>query len=120
RAEIGALADRVMVGFNRRFDPSFRDIRTRVAAGEIGTLEQLVITSRDPAPPDAAYIATSGGLLRDMTTHDPDIAPAFRGEVGAGSATGANLISAEIAAVGDIDGAGGATERLPVDPTGQY
>jgi myo-inositol 2-dehydrogenase/D-chiro-inositol 1-dehydrogenase len=105
RAEIGALADRVMVGFNRRFDPSFRDVRTRVAAGEIGTLEQLVITSRDPAPPDAAYIATSGGLLRDMTIHDLDMARFFLGDVVEVSATGANLISDEIAAVGDIDGA---------------
>ncbi len=65
--EIGALVDRVMVGFNRRFDPSFRDIRTRVEAGEVGPLEQLTIISRDPAPPPAAYVATSGGLFRDMT-----------------------------------------------------
>lgn len=105
RAEIGALADRVMVGFNRRFDPSFGDIRTRVAAGEIGTLEQLVIISRDPAPPPAAYIATSGGLFRDMTIHDFDMARYFLGEVVEVTATGANLISDEIAAAGDIDSA---------------
>ena len=67
REEIVALVDRVMVGFNRRFDPSFRDIRTRVEAGEVGPLEQLTIISRDPAPPPAAYAATSGGLFRDMT-----------------------------------------------------
>ena len=62
RTEIGTLADRVMVGFNRRFDPSFRDIRTRVGAGEVGALEQLTIISRDPAPPPAGYVASSGGL----------------------------------------------------------
>ena len=106
RAEIGTLADRVMVGFNRRFDPSFRDIRTRVAAGEIGTLEQLVIISRDPAPPPAAYVATSGGLFRDMTIHDFDMARFFLGEVVEVMATGANLVSDEIAAAGDIDGGG--------------
>jgi myo-inositol 2-dehydrogenase / D-chiro-inositol 1-dehydrogenase len=105
RAEIGALADRVMVGFNRRFDPSFGDIRRRVAAGEIGTLEQLVIISRDPAPPPAAYVATSGGLFRDMTIHDFDMARYFLGEVVEVTATGANLISDEIAAAGDIDSA---------------
>jgi myo-inositol 2-dehydrogenase / D-chiro-inositol 1-dehydrogenase len=105
RAEIGALADRVMVGFNRRFDPSFGDIHRRVAAGEIGTLEQLVIISRDPAPPPAAYIATSGGLFRDMTIHDFDMARSFLGEVVEVTATGANLISDEIAAAGDIDAA---------------
>ena len=81
RAEIGDLAARVMVGFNRRFDPSFADIRARVSAGEIGGLEQLVIISRDPAPPPAAYVATSGGLFRDMTIHDFDMARFFLGEV---------------------------------------
>jgi myo-inositol 2-dehydrogenase/D-chiro-inositol 1-dehydrogenase len=105
RAEIGPLAARVMVGFNRRFDPSFRDIRTRVGAGEIGTLEQLVIISRDPAPPPPGYVATSGGLFRDMTIHDFDMARYFLGEVVEVSATGANLISDEIAAAGDVDAA---------------
>jgi myo-inositol 2-dehydrogenase/D-chiro-inositol 1-dehydrogenase len=105
RADIGALADRVMLGFNRRFDPSFRDIRSRVTAGEIGTLEQLVIVSRDPAPPPAGYVATSGGLFRDMTIHDFDMARYFLGEVVEVTATGANLVSDEIAAAGDIDGA---------------
>jgi myo-inositol 2-dehydrogenase / D-chiro-inositol 1-dehydrogenase len=105
RAEIGALADRVMVGFNRRFDPSFRDIWTRVAAGEIGTLEQLTIISRDPAPPPVAYVAVSGGLFRDMTIHDFDMARYLLGEVVEVTATGANLISDEIEATGDIDSA---------------
>jgi myo-inositol 2-dehydrogenase/D-chiro-inositol 1-dehydrogenase len=105
RAEIGALADRVMVGFNRRFDPSFGDVRARVAAGEIGSLEQLVIISRDPAPPPPGYVATSGGLFRDMTIHDFDMARFFLGEVVELTARGANLVSDEIAAVGDIDGA---------------
>jgi myo-inositol 2-dehydrogenase/D-chiro-inositol 1-dehydrogenase len=105
QAEIGALADRVMLGFNRRFDPSFGDIRARVAAGEIGDLEQLVIISRDPAPPPADYVATSGGLFRDMTIHDFDMARFFLGEVVEVTATGANLISPDITAAGDIDGA---------------
>jgi myo-inositol 2-dehydrogenase/D-chiro-inositol 1-dehydrogenase len=105
RAEIGPLADRVMVGFNRRFDPSFRDILTRVEAGEVGPLEQLVIISRDPAPPPAAYVTTSGGLFRDMTIHDFDMARFFLGEVVEVTATGANLISDEIADAGDIDSA---------------
>ena len=105
RAAIGALAERVMLGFNRRFDPSFADIRARVQAGEIGTLEQLTIISRDPAPPPAGYVATSGGLFRDMTIHDFDMARFFLGEVVEVSATGSNLVSPEIAEAGDIDGA---------------
>lgn len=105
QAEIGVLADRVMLGFNRRFDPSFADIRARVAAGDIGNLEQLVIISRDPAPPPADYVASSGGLFRDMAIHDFDMARFFLGEVVEVTATGANLISPEITAAGDIDGA---------------
>lgn len=105
REEIGELAHRVMVGFNRRFDPSFRDVRARVAAGEVGALEQLTIISRDPAPPPAAYVATSGGLFRDMTIHDFDMARFFLGEVTEVTATGANLISEDVAAAGDIDAA---------------
>jgi myo-inositol 2-dehydrogenase/D-chiro-inositol 1-dehydrogenase len=115
RAAIGPLTDRVMLGFNRRFDPSFADIRARVAAGEIGTLEQLTIISRDPAPPPAGYVATSGGLFRDMTIHDLDMARFFLGEVVEVTATAANLISEEIREAGDVDtavvvlrGAGGA------------
>ncbi len=105
RTQLGDLTDRVMVGFNRRFDPSFADIRERVAAGEVGALEQLVIISRDPAPPPPAYVATSGGLFRDMMIHDLDMARFFLGDVVAVTALGSNLISREIAQAGDIDGA---------------
>ena len=94
-----------MVGFNRRFDPTFTEIRDRIAAGEIGKLEQLIITSRDPAPAPAAYIASSGGLFRDMTIHDFDMARFFLGEVVEVQATGANLIEPYIAEAGDIDSA---------------
>jgi myo-inositol 2-dehydrogenase/D-chiro-inositol 1-dehydrogenase len=109
-AEIGSLSPTVMVGFNRRFDPSFREIRDRVAAGEIGRLEQLVITSRDPAPAPKAYIETSGGLFRDMTIHDFDMARFLLGSSGSGEvvevqAMGANLIEPYIAEAGDIDSA---------------
>jgi myo-inositol 2-dehydrogenase/D-chiro-inositol 1-dehydrogenase len=105
RADLGELTDRVMLGFNRRFDPSFAEIRRRVTAGDIGALEQLTIISRDPTPPPAAYVAVSGGLFRDMMIHDLDMARFFLGEVVAVSALGANLISAEIGAAGDVDGA---------------
>jgi myo-inositol 2-dehydrogenase / D-chiro-inositol 1-dehydrogenase len=103
--ELQGLESTVMVGFNRRFDPTFAEIRDRVAAGEIGQLEQLLITSRDPAPASAAYIAGSGGLFRDMTIHDFDLARFFLGEVVEVQATGANLIEPYIAEAGDIDSA---------------
>ena len=105
REDLGELTDRVMLGFNRRFDPSFADVHARVAAGDIGSLEQLTIISRDPAAPPRQYVETSGGLFRDMMIHDFDMARFFLGDVAEVTALGANLISAEIADAGDIDGA---------------
>ncbi len=103
--EIGPLDPLVMIGFNRRFDPSFRALRDRIQEGKIGKLEQLTITSRDPGPPPAAYIKVSGGLFRDMTIHDFDIARFIAGDVVAVHAVGANLVAPEIKALGDIDAA---------------
>ncbi|HEX4259984.1 MAG TPA: Gfo/Idh/MocA family oxidoreductase, partial [Acetobacteraceae bacterium] len=85
--------------------PSFRALRERLEAGEIGTLEQLSIISRDPAPPPASYVAGSGGLFRDMTIHDLDMARAIAGEIESVFAAGANLIDPTIREAGDIDAA---------------
>ena len=64
----------VQIGFNRRFDPGHRAARDALRAGEIGELQQVVITSRDPAMPPRDYYAAAGGLMRDMTIHDFDLA----------------------------------------------
>jgi myo-inositol 2-dehydrogenase / D-chiro-inositol 1-dehydrogenase len=103
--EIAALNPTVLLGFNRRFDPSFREVRDRIAAGEIGRLEQLTIVSRDPAPAPREYLAASGGLFRDMTIHDLDLVRFFLGEVVEVYATGANVVADYIAELGDIDSA---------------
>jgi myo-inositol 2-dehydrogenase/D-chiro-inositol 1-dehydrogenase len=103
--EIADLRPLVMIGFNRRFDPSFRALRDRVEAGEVGRVEQVVITSRDPLPPPAHYAATSGGLFRDMTIHDFDMARYLAGDIVEVQAMGANLIDPEIGAQDDIDAA---------------
>jgi myo-inositol 2-dehydrogenase/D-chiro-inositol 1-dehydrogenase len=95
----------VMVGFNRRFDASFKALRDRIHAGEIGKLEQVVITSRDPGPPPLAYIEVSGGLFRDMTIHDFDMARYLMGDIQAVHATGANVVDPAIKEAGDIDAA---------------
>jgi myo-inositol 2-dehydrogenase/D-chiro-inositol 1-dehydrogenase len=95
----------IMVGFNRRFDPSFKILRARIQAGEIGRLEQVAITSRDPGPPPVAYIKVSGGLFRDMTIHDFDMARYLMGDIAAVHATGANLVDPAIKEAGDIDAA---------------
>ena len=62
------------IGFNRRFDPSHLSANEKKNKGEIGTLEQIIITSRDPSGPSAAYLKVSGGMFRDMTIHDFDLA----------------------------------------------
>ncbi len=88
---LGDSATRVMVGFNRRFDPSTAELRRRVAGGEIGHLEQLTIVSRDPAPPPAAYLAGSGGIFKDMTIHDFDTAASIMGRIEAVAVAGQHL-----------------------------
>ena len=62
-----------MIGFQRRFDPTFAALQARLAAGEIGEPEMLVVTSRDPGAPPVSYIQVSGGIFRDMLIHDFDI-----------------------------------------------
>jgi len=65
---------KMMVGFNRRFDPNFRKVYEMVRAGKIGQPHVLRITSRDPGPPPETYIRASGGIFLDMTIHDFDMA----------------------------------------------
>lgn len=96
-----------MIGFQRRFDPTFHAAKERIARGEIGVPEMLVVTSRDPGAPPAQYLKGSGGIFRDMLIHDFDI---FRWILTDGGdeaawicATGSCLTDPEIAAVGDID-----------------
>ena len=95
----------IMLGFNRRFDPSFAAVRTRVAAGEIGKLEQLTITSRDPEPAPRDYIAGSGGIFRDMTIHDLDMARSFIPNIVEVTAVASNVFSQEIEELNDFDSA---------------
>jgi myo-inositol 2-dehydrogenase/D-chiro-inositol 1-dehydrogenase len=41
----------LMVGFNRRFDPDFAALKAAIDAGQIGKVEMIAITSRDPGAP---------------------------------------------------------------------
>ncbi len=101
--ETGAV---LMVGFNRRFDPSFKAVRDRIDAGAIGEVEMVTIISRDPGPPPLSYMERSGGLFRDMTIHDFDMARFLLGEEPVSvTAVGSVLVDPEIAGVPDIDSA---------------
>ena len=95
---------KLMVGFNRRFDPNFLKIKQLVADGKIGDPHILKITSRDPAPPPAEYSAVSGGMFMDMTIHDFDMARYIAGsEVTEVYTKAAVLVDPAIGRAGDVD-----------------
>ena len=95
---------KLQLGFNRRFDHNFKRIRELTEDGSIGDVHLIKITSRDPAPPSAAYAAVSGGIFLDMMIHDFDMARYQAGcEVVSVDAHGAVLIDPEIGKAGDVD-----------------
>lgn len=101
---VAAFGRPVMIGFNRRFDPSFGALKAAIDAGEIGKAELLSITSFDPAPPPVSYIKVSGGLFRDMMIHDFDMANFIMGAAPVSvMAVGASIVDPAIGAAGDID-----------------
>lgn len=92
------------VGFNRRFDPSFRRVRKAVEEEEVGEPHLLHLISRDPSPPPIDYIERSGGLFFDMTIHDFDMARFLvASEVTEVYAEGAVRVDPEIGRAGDLD-----------------
>ncbi|MCJ8322873.1 MAG: inositol 2-dehydrogenase [Rhizobiales bacterium] len=94
----------LMIGFNRRYDPSIANLQARLRAGEIGDIEQIIITSRDPSPPPLSYIKHSGGIFADMMIHDIDMARFLLAEeLVEVQAVGSVLVDPEIATVGDFD-----------------
>ena len=95
---------KLQVGFNRRFDPSFRRAREIVASGRIGRPHIVRITSRDPEPPPLEYVKVSGGIFVDMTIHDFDMARfLIHDEVEEIYAAGGVLVDPRIGEVGDLD-----------------
>jgi myo-inositol 2-dehydrogenase/D-chiro-inositol 1-dehydrogenase len=103
-AVVGDAGATLMIGFNRRFDPSFADVKRRIDAGEAGNVELVTILSRDPAPPPVSYIKGSGGLFCDMMIHDLDMARFLLGEEPVEvHAVGACLVDPEIGKAGDVD-----------------
>jgi myo-inositol 2-dehydrogenase/D-chiro-inositol 1-dehydrogenase len=103
-AAVGADASRVMVGFNRRFDPGVHELLERARKGDVGPVRQLTIISRDPAAPPLSYVAQSGGIFRDMAIHDLDLARAVLGDFVEVEAFGQRSDPA-LEEFGDFDGA---------------
>lgn len=92
------------VGFNRRFDHNFEAVRDAVAAGKVGDIHVIKVTSRDPEPPSAEYVKVSGGMFLDMTIHDFDMVRFLSGcnatEVYTEAAV---LVDPAIGEAGDVD-----------------
>ena len=92
------------VGFNRRYDHNYRAMRKAVEEGKIGEVQYVRISSRDPEPPPAQYVAVSGGIFMDMMIHDLDMVRYLSGqEIVELYAQGACLIDPAIGEAGDVD-----------------
>ena len=93
-----------LIGFQRRYDPTFSALKARIVKGEIGTPEMLIVTSRDPGAPPIPYIRSSGGIFKDMLIHDFDI---FRwildDDADTVHANASCLVDSAIADAGDAD-----------------
>jgi myo-inositol 2-dehydrogenase/D-chiro-inositol 1-dehydrogenase len=101
---VAAEKGKLMVGFNRRFDPDFMALKAAIDAGRIGSVEMVTIISRDPGAPPADYITRSGGIFRDMTIHDFDMARWLLGEeVETVQAAASVLTDPAIGKLGDFD-----------------
>lgn len=95
---------RLFLGFNRRFDPHFQALKARLDSGAVGALETVQITSHDPAPPPVSYIKVSGGIFKDMSIHDFDMARWLLAEpVTQVYAAASCLVDPAIAEAGDVD-----------------
>jgi len=89
--------------FNRRFDPSFQEIRAQVKNGSVGNLLTLKATARDPAVPPIEYLATSGGMFHDCAIHVLDLLMWIVDEAPTEVFVMARAHSPEIAAINDVD-----------------
>jgi len=95
---------RLFLGFNRRFDHNFQRLRDRIRSGEMGPLETLHIISHDPSPPPIDYVRVSGGMFKDMTIHDFDMARWLLGEDPVEVyAAAAAIVDPAIGRAGDVD-----------------
>ena len=92
------------IGFNRRYDPDFSELKRHILNNEIGDLHMIKITSRDPAPPPISYIKKSGGIFLDMTIHDFDMVKYLSGsEISELYVKGGCFVDPEIEKANDVD-----------------
>jgi len=103
-AATGAAGIPVQVGFQRRFDGGYAAAREAVAAGQVGRMLVLRAATHDPFPPPREYLASSGGIFRDLHIHDFDAIRFVSGEeITEVYAAGAALEAPWLAEQGDVD-----------------
>jgi myo-inositol 2-dehydrogenase/D-chiro-inositol 1-dehydrogenase len=102
--DLGRYDVPVMMGFQRRYDPAYQELRRRVAAGETGCVQLVRSTSNDRTPPHPSFVAASGGIWRDLLIHDFDALAWVVGErVTEVQAAGSVLVDRVYADHGDVD-----------------
>ncbi len=95
---------KLQIGFNRRFDPSFKKAKEMIKSGKVGNPHIVRVTSRDPAPPPIEYIKVCGGIFLDMMIHDFDmIRYLLDEEIKELIAVGNCLVDPEISRHNDVD-----------------
>ncbi|MCD7722799.1 MAG: inositol 2-dehydrogenase [Clostridiales bacterium] len=102
-AAVDKAGVKLQIGFNRRYDHNFAEIKRLADIGKIGKIQTVKITSRDPEPPTIEYVKVSGGIFLDMTVHDFDMARFIGGEVEEVYANATVMVDDEIGRAGDVD-----------------
>ena len=105
----------LQVGFQRRFDPDWRELRRALEAGEVGELRLLRCSHRNAEPPPAG--APLGDVFADVAIHDLDAARWLGGEVAEVQATEAGEGNA---AVVTLRLASGALAAIDVNRAARY
>jgi len=103
-AHVAGSGTELQVGFQRRFDPGFVEMKRRIDAGELGRLYLIRAASHDHEPPHESYLDTSGSVFRDMLIHDFDALAWLSGETPVDvHARGSVLVDEMFARHGDVD-----------------
>ncbi|NRR32608.1 Gfo/Idh/MocA family oxidoreductase [Oxalobacteraceae bacterium] len=99
---------KVMIGFVRRFDASYRDAARKIREGLIGKPYLIRSQTMDQNDPDGFFVrfsASSGGIFLDCSVHDVDLARWLLGNPKPRRvfATGTNAIHAALDEFKDVD-----------------
>ncbi|HZV52078.1 MAG TPA: Gfo/Idh/MocA family oxidoreductase [Candidatus Dormibacteraeota bacterium] len=104
-ARAAARGVRLQVGFHRRFDPDYREVKRQVESGAVGRIYLFRESCRDMRPPSFEYIENSGGIFADVTLHDFDVARWLVGEVAEVTAVAGAVSDPRFLAAHDVDNA---------------